>query len=260
MRNARQKIEGQYFHVMMQGIGRELVFPDYDCKGFYLSCLRDAREAYPVKILGFCIMSNHAHVLVSVKNVEELSRYFKRVNASYARYYNRVNNRAGYVFRNRFRSDLIVDESHLAHCLAYIHNNPLKAGMVEKAEDYFHSSYSNYLKKTGIVDFEEAAKFYDTSPASIRAIMDTKTELTWVEHCDRIFEKKEAVLAEVLKKNNLSLKDKITHRKLLCDIAREVKLRSNVSMEEIAVMLGVKKSTLYLWLRKEKKQRTMIIP
>ena len=169
-RRSRKSVGGNYFHVMTQGIGKEYVFPDDNSKGFYISCLQKNKAVYPVKIIAFCVMGNHAHVLLSVSDHAELSKYLRRVNSDYARYYNRVHKRVGYVFRDRFRSELITDVKYLCHCAVYIQNNPIKAGIAEKAEDYKYSSFNNYLCGRGVVDFDESAKFFDVTAENMRAI------------------------------------------------------------------------------------------
>ena len=83
-RKPRKNQEGRFYHVMVQGIGKEYVFPDDDCKGYYLRCLQKAKQYCQAKLLAFCVMDNHAHILTVVKNIEELSKYFRRINADYA--------------------------------------------------------------------------------------------------------------------------------------------------------------------------------
>jgi len=244
-RNPRKDIEGNYFHIMVQGIGKEYIFPDDNSKGYYLSCLQVAREKYPAKILGFCVMGNHAHILVSVRDTKELSSFFKQANTLYANYYNRVNNRVGYVFRGRFRSELILDESHLVYCLAYIQNNALKARMVGRAEDYEYSSYKNYLTGKGIVDFSEAEKYYETSPENVRAIMNERTDFEWMEHEEgEKFEDKKKVLAELKKKYGIKREKQVEDMEIAAKITKEMQQRCGASIKEMSKLLGVGRETL----------------
>jgi REP element-mobilizing transposase RayT len=173
-------------------------------KGYYLKCLQKAKQYAQAKLLAFCVMGNHAHILLVVNNNEELSKYFRRVNSEYARYYNKTKNRVGYVFRDRFRSEVIKNESYLINCLAYIQNNLLKAGILEKAEEYQYSSYINYLTQDGIVDFEEASKYYSTKPSNIKEIMNELTDSNWLEHDDNEYEDKNEVYADIIKKYGLT--------------------------------------------------------
>lgn len=129
----------------------------------------------------FCVMGNHVHVLLKADKVEKLSKFMHLVNSRYSRYYNRINKRVGHVFRNRYRSEPIKNSTQLINCFVYIQNNPLKAGIVENAEDYKYSSYINYLTNRGIVDFEEASKHFNISADNIRKVMNEKSSNNWMK-------------------------------------------------------------------------------
>jgi len=246
-RSARKNLDGRYFHVMVQGIGKEHIFPDDESKGFYINCLKNAKDKHPsVKLLGFCVMGNHAHMLFVLKeDSSALSMYLRSVNSIYASYYNRRLGRVGYVFRDRFKSQVILSESHLAYCLAYIHNNPLKAGLAERAEDYSYSSLSNYLLGTGIVDFKTAKRHYDISPANIMAIMAEATPYEWIEHdADKKYENPEAVLKELFKKYGLKHGKKVNDIEVAALITRAMQQRCGVSVKFMADLLGFGRETL----------------
>ncbi|MCL2375152.1 MAG: transposase [Firmicutes bacterium] len=247
-RRARQDYDGcRHFHVMVQGIGKENVFEGDKYKNFYLSCLKKHKNKYSVKILAYCIMDNHAHVLLSVDSIEALSQYIKAVGEDYARYFNWSQNRVGYVFRGRFKSEAIRDEKHLVYCVAYIQNNPLKAGMVDNAEEYKYSSYQDYLKSEGLVNFEEASIFYDTDPENMRAIMAERTDRLWLEHEFCSITTQGIVNAVELKYKN-NPKDNIT----LCLMAKEIKAKTGASIKSIAEWLNVCKQKLARVMARDK--------
>jgi len=242
-RLTRKVSEGKYFHIMVQGIAKENIFPDDNSKGYYLASIQKAKERCKgVYIFSFCVMSNHAHILLSVENIDKLSTFMNYVNSDYARYYNYENDRIGYVFRDRFKSEAIQDIKYLLNCLAYIHNNPVKARIVKDAKEYRYSSYANYLNKAGIVDFKEAAKLYDISPSNIKAIMREKSSSDWLEHDDTLYEDEEEVLEELVKRYNIST-NKINYD-LAAKIARELKKRCDLSLRKTADMLGVGRERL----------------
>jgi REP element-mobilizing transposase RayT len=243
-RKPRENTEGKYYHVMVQGIGKEYIFPDDNCKGYFLASLQKAKLIKGINILAFCIMGNHAHVLVVSENNNALGQFFKRANAEYAMYYNRQNNRVGYVFRDRFKSESITDEKYLINCLVYIHNNPVKAGLIERAEDYKYSSYINYISKKGIIDFEEAKKYYSINEGDIRAIMQEKTYANWLEHDDKEYENREIVFDELIKRYGLTRNMIKGNDEVLYKIVNEIQKRCKVSLREIAAMLGIARETL----------------
>ena len=141
-----------FFHVMVQGINKKYIFEKTIDKEDYLSLLLKYKKNFKIMLLAYCIMDNHAHILIFTEDVYELSKYMGVVNSKYARNYNMANERVGYVFRDRFNSQYIGKYDYLLKCLNYIHMNPVVAHMVESPKEYKYSSYNDYLSKTGIVN------------------------------------------------------------------------------------------------------------
>lgn len=169
-RIARACSDTNCFHVMVQGIAKEYIFDTDEMKNTYLYNLAQYKDEEDIKILAYCIMGNHCHLLVYTPSVENLGRYMLRVNTRYAKYYNFKTNRVGYVFRERYKSQAIYDTQYVGNCLCYIHNNPINAGIVQNPDEYAYSSYDCYMRHIGIVDFDFAGEFFDTEPANILAI------------------------------------------------------------------------------------------
>lgn len=141
-RTARNNMKNSsFFHIMVQGINKECIFYNNENKVKYLKLIQKNKES--IEIIAYCIMDNHAHFLVKVENICDMKEWMKRTNITYALYYNKVNNRVGYVFRNRYKSQIIENEKHFFTCVDYIHENPVKAFMCKKKEDYKYSSYTN---------------------------------------------------------------------------------------------------------------------
>ena len=151
-RRARRDLESNYLHVIAQGINRELIFKTERNKRKYYELLINNKEDFDVYILAYCIMNNHVHVLIYSDKIDNISKYMKLVNTSFAQYYNKINDRVGYVFRDRFKSQAIKNERYLYNCISYIHHNPVKANIVSDLDAYKYSSYNDYIRKTGIVN------------------------------------------------------------------------------------------------------------
>lgn len=229
-RIARKDTEAKYFHVMVQGIGKEFIFFDGECKGYYIHSIQKAQEGDKVKLIGFCVMGNHAHLLLVTDKITDLSLFMGRVNAEYAKYYNRRAKRVGYVFRDRFKSEAIKDEKQLVVCLAYIQNNPVKAGLIETAENYQYSSYTNYLSGIGIVDFDEVAKHFNIAARNMRRIMAERVDEKWLEHDDRALEDAEKVLEELLVQYRIESRAQLKNETLLRRLVLDMQKRSAVSL------------------------------
>lgn len=161
-RIARKNISASYIHVITQGIKKEYIFEKETHKKEYIKLLQKMFQEYNhLKLLCYCIMDNHAHLLIYTEDIVELSKLMSRVNTSYGIYYNKSKNRVGYVFRNRYYSQAIMDEKHLYNTVAYIHRNPVKAKMVEEMKDYKYSSYN--CMKNGELDRKTIDLLFHTS-------------------------------------------------------------------------------------------------
>lgn len=159
-RLARKLLRGEFFHITVKGINGDYIFQENIDKNEYLKLLKEKSN---IDILAYCIMDNHAHILIKTENVDEMSKYMKKVNTSYALYYNKKNMREGYVFKNRFFSQQIEDKKHLFSCIVYIHKNPVKANIVRNMESYKFSSYNDYfgINHRNLINNENIFKLFN---------------------------------------------------------------------------------------------------
>jgi len=160
-RVARKGYDASFFHVMCQGINRERIFEEDSFKNKYLSLMKQNSKDVNLHVIAYCIMSNHVHILVNTSQIFELSKYMKAINTQFAQYFNYEKERVGFVFRDRFKSQPINSMRYLYQCINYIHLNPVKAGMVQKCEEYNFSSYRDYINNTGIVKKEIFKELFD---------------------------------------------------------------------------------------------------
>lgn len=91
-------------------------------------------------------MGNHVHILIK-EGKEDLGNVMRRIGASYVYWYNVKYDRVGHLFQDRFKSEAVEDNRYLLSVLRYIHQNPLKAGIVSDIREYKWSSYKQ-MKKT----------------------------------------------------------------------------------------------------------------
>jgi putative transposase len=85
-------------------------------------------------------MDNHVHLLTN-QGEDSISRIMKRIGTSYAHYFNKKYNRIGHLFQDRFKSETVENDSYLLAVTRYIHNNPVKVGIVDCAFQFQWSSY-----------------------------------------------------------------------------------------------------------------------
>ena len=132
------------------GIGRQAIIEDGEDYAFYLSKLsRYSREA-EVSVCAYCLMENHVHLLVKDKK-GRMSSMMKRLDVSYAHYFNQKYARAGHLFQDRYMIKSFTNETYLLVVFRYILNNPKKAGLC-RAEDNAWSSYAQYDREETFVD------------------------------------------------------------------------------------------------------------
>lgn len=149
-RLARKDLTTPFLHIMVQGVNKEFIFQDKKCIETYLKFLHLYKNKYSITILAYCIMNNHAHLLIYTEQIDSLGKFMHNTNLTYSQFYNKYKKRCGVVFRNKYQSEPIYDKKHLFSCIKYIHMNPVKAHMVPNCEDYPYSSYNEYITNTGI--------------------------------------------------------------------------------------------------------------
>lgn len=150
-RNKRELSQSGIYHVMIRGINQQQIFHEAeDCKKF-LSVLKSCKEKSKFKLFAYCFMGNHLHLLLQEKE-EPIGLIMKRIGSKYVFWYNNKYQRTGHLFQDRFKSEAVEDDEYFLSVLRYIHNNPVKAGLVKQAQEYCFSSYNAYLKNDTIID------------------------------------------------------------------------------------------------------------
>ena len=124
-RTARERSAVGLYHVLLRGAeGRMIFADDEDCARF-LDSLSHAREGDAFLLYAYCLMGTHAHLLIREASVP-IDQAFKRIGASYARYYNAKYNQTGRLFQDRFQSEALNDNPHFLDAMRFICQNPVK--------------------------------------------------------------------------------------------------------------------------------------
>ena len=149
-RITRKSLETSFFHIIVQGVNKEYIFDNKQYIEDYIFLINKYKEKYEIEILAYCIMSNHAHLLLFSEKIDEMSKFMHQINSLYAQRYNKINGRVGHVFRDRYLSEAIYSEEYLINCIHYIHNNPVKANIVNNCGEYRYSTYNDYVNNVGV--------------------------------------------------------------------------------------------------------------
>ncbi len=136
------------YHVMVRGINQQNIFVDDKDNVRFIDILAGYQKAIEFLIYAYCLMGNHVHLLLKEGN-EDIGNTMKRIGVSYAYWYNWQYNRKGHLFQDRFRSEVVEDDAYFLTALRYIHQNPVKAGLVSDIEAYKWSSYKEYIEGPG---------------------------------------------------------------------------------------------------------------
>jgi putative transposase len=127
-------------HVIQRGNNREEVFFDAKDRKKYLALLKKYSVKWESTIISYCLMSNHIHLLTKPKSDESLYKMMQGLTLCYTQYFNRTYQRTGRLWECRYHSCIVDHEKYLWAVARYVEQNPVRAGMVEKAEDYPYSS------------------------------------------------------------------------------------------------------------------------
>ncbi len=155
-RKARVRAKHQPHHIMSRSIPELDLFNCNEDKEYYLNLIKASTLMYNVKVLAYCIMDNHIHMLVHPQG-GDIAKFMRKINNPYAKYYNRTYKRRGHLFGERYKNIIIKDETHLLRTSTYIHNNAkdLLWQGYKSIEDYPYSSIKDYIRTVqgrGIAD------------------------------------------------------------------------------------------------------------
>ena len=106
----------------------------------YSDWLTEYAQEHQVDILAYCLMTNHVHLLVKPRQADSLAKMMQGLNIKYTRFINHQYHRTGRIWAGRFYSCIVDAENYLWAVARYIEQNPVRAGMVRRAEDYPYSS------------------------------------------------------------------------------------------------------------------------
>ena len=134
-----------YYHIVNRGVEQRVIYKDNEDFEMFLEILCTACQLYSVQLHGYVLMNNHYHLLIETKE-ENLSKFMKHINASYAIYFNKKYKRSGHLWQGRFKSWYVTDDSYLYTLINYIENNPVKAKIVKNASEYRYSSYQSFIE------------------------------------------------------------------------------------------------------------------
>lgn len=248
---------------MLRGNERKELFYDDEDRNRFLDILNKIKENGNYHIYTYCLMNNHVHLLIR-EGKDIIHRSMKRICVSYVYYFNNKYQRIGHLFQDRFRSEPVEGEAYVLAAARYIHNNPVKAGMAESAEDYKWSSYKEYISnvghKRGLVEREFLLSiFSDTTEKAIELFKEFTKEpvsdvfIDYEESRDktRILDQGRGHLRDeigkILENRGYSMESlkRCRDKKVRNELIREIKEITGASVRELSRHMEISKDIVF---------------
>lgn len=248
-RTARKVSYSGFYHVMVRGVNKEIIFKDDRDRRNFLHLLKYYKIKLNCIIYAYCLMDNHVHILIEDKD-NRLGELMRNVTCVYAGEFNKKYNRVGHLFQERFKSQNVENDYYLLRLIRYIHRNPEKAGIC-KTDNYKWSSYNEYVYGEKIISRDFILKKYDRNIA--KAIDKFTTSiLNDKEDCiDNIYFKDKTTemdrrefikfITNIEDISCIKLKTKEEIKEII-DILKETK---RLTIREISEVIGISKNIIY---------------
>ena len=247
-RQARRQSQSGIYHFILRGINKQVVFEDHQDREKFLWCLRNFKESGQYQLYGYCLMSNHIHLLLK-EGQEPIALTMKRIGVSYVSWFNRKYERCGHLFQDRFRSEPVEDDGYFLTVLRYIHQNPVKSGETQKVEEYQWSSYQAYLGESGFVDTDFALALF----SSEREIAKSR----FAGFMNEIVENMDIIVYRPNKMTDQEIKQVIQkiagvspadiqamEKRKRDEIIREIKKMNGITTRQLARLTGITQSVI----------------
>jgi len=248
------------YHVMVRGNSGRDIFLDNDDRQRLLKIFINKKKENQFILYAYCLMDNHFH-LVLKECEDNISHIMKRINTTYVLYFNKKYQTNGHLFQNRFKSEIVENDSYLLALIRYVHNNPLKTGLVSSHSDYLWSSYLSYVdSQNKIVKNDDILKMFseDLLQARYQFIdfsQEKEEKFKFLEYKKYNREKKEIntyskmknFRDQFLKRNKIQL-DLLSERKnkeFRDKLIQELRDRSIFSDREIAEFLSIDRGMVH---------------
>jgi len=175
-RRRRLFAPGLPYHVVARGNHRDAIFLHERDYRVYVRRMVRYRNRYGVGLFAYCLMPNHVHFLLRPAELP-LGKFMQGLQQSYTQYFNRVYGEVGHLFQGRYKAFPCRHDGHLLAVLRYIHQNPVRARMVARVDEYTFSSHHDYLagRRGPVVDADPLLRILGGRRA-YRAFMLERTE------------------------------------------------------------------------------------
>ncbi|GAA0317140.1 hypothetical protein GCM10008967_04640 [Bacillus carboniphilus] len=158
-RKPRRKSTTGIYHIMLRGINKQIIFEDDEDRYRFLWTVKKYKSVCEYEVYSYCLMDNHVHLLIKEAS-EPLSTAIQRISSSYVHWYNGKYERTGHLFQERYRSEGIETRDSFMRVLRYIHQNPMKAGLVKSVFEHQWTSMYEYIREGDLVEKDRVFQLF----------------------------------------------------------------------------------------------------
>lgn len=250
-RTARKKSRSGIYHIIMRGINRQTIFEDKEDCAQFLEALKRYKETSGYQVYAYCLMGNHVHLLMKI-GIEPLEQVMRRLCGSYVYWYNNKYQRVGNLFQDRFKSEPVEDDQYFQIVQRYIHQNPVKAGLVKRVEEYKWSSFCEYINQANLVNVNFLLEMMsDDKEKATKKFIEYTNDLSEHECLDINDQGKQRIRdeeARVTIKKVCNLRSAIDLQQLDCQTRntylRMLKQKYNLSIRQIERLTGINRGII----------------
>ena len=227
-RLARTISESGVYHILFRGVNRQNIFEEASDFEKLKETIATVKQDLHFEIYAYCFKNNHVHIVLKEKSLGDISLIMKRILTKYARWYNIKYGRSGALIANRYKSVPVEIDEYFLQLIRYVHQNPIKAGIAEKVEDYPYSSFIEYINESDLTNTDFLLQMI-----SLKEFVDYHEEIEIMKFCVTDSKRKtdEDVLMflkrhyNIENPQNISKFSKIDRNKILAELKKEFSVR-----------------------------------
>jgi REP element-mobilizing transposase RayT len=169
-RKPRIEFSGAFYHVIVRGNQKQRIFKDPADFQKYLLTLTVYKNRTGSRIYAYVLMNNHVHLLIEAGDIP-LSKVMQGINQTYTLYFNHRYRTVGHLFQGRYKAILCDRDAYLLGLIKYIHENPLRARIIERLDAYpwsSHHAYTGTNNPLGLVDTDQVLRMFSENRTRAR--------------------------------------------------------------------------------------------
>ena len=178
----------QYYHVYNRGVAGGTVFFSEENYAYLLRLVKRCQEPCGVRVIAYCLMPNHYHLMLRQEGEAPVSHFMQRVTTAYVQALNREQGRRGPLFEGRFCHAHLEDDGYFVHLCRYIHLNPVQAGLCAEPGEWVFSNYREFVgeRQGTLVDRAFVAEYWPRPGEYARFVRDWVGTPQWEARLRRV--------------------------------------------------------------------------